>query len=194
MTHQDAIRLLLEIHPGFFDQPNIRRLSAANVYEEMLLPLAGFDAAVFSFPVPEGVSFGLYTGAHDALLAAVAQVGQGWVPLFRPEDRVYCAMAGDQIVSFCLVEEMGTHRLNGKTLRVAGPGCVGTVPAFRRQGIGLKMVCDVTDLLRREGYDISYIHFTGVAPWYARLGYRTCLRWTSQGPLEEECTLNFSEI
>ena len=62
---------------------------------------------------------------------------------------------------------------------------VRAAPAFRRRGIGLKMVCDVTALLRDAGCDYSYIHYTGVAPWYARLGYRTCLRWSCAGPLPE---------
>ncbi len=62
-------------------------------------------------------------------------------------------------------------------IRIAGPGCVGTVLKFRNQGIGLEMVRRVTQLLKEEGYDWSYIHYTGVADWYARLGYERVLRW-----------------
>ena len=185
MNRQDAAQLLEDIHPGFFEQLAIQRIPEGRIFEEMLLSLRDFDADAFSLPVPENVSFGFYTGPRDALVKAVEQVGPGWVPLFTPEERVYCGMRGDEIASFCLVEDMGAHALNGRRVRVGGPGCVGTVPAFRRQGIGLRMVLDVTSILRREGYDISYIHFTGVAPWYAKLGYCTCLRWTGQGPLPE---------
>ncbi|MBQ9197171.1 MAG: GNAT family N-acetyltransferase [Clostridia bacterium] len=185
MDHAEAVGLLEGIHPGFFDQPNIKRIPDQRVFEEMLLWLRDFDAADFPLPVPPEVTFGPYTGPREALLTAVAQVGEGWVPLFTPESRVYCGMYGDRIASFCLVEDMGVHQLAGRRVRVAGPGCVGTVPAFRRMGIGLRMVCDVTALLRQEGYDISYIHYTAVAPWYAKLGYRTCLRWTGSGPIRE---------
>ena len=40
-----------------------------------------------------------------------------------------------------------------------------------------------TEILKNEGYDLSYIHYTGVADWYARLGYQSILQWTSQGIL-----------
>ena len=50
---------------------------------------------------------------------------------------------------------------------------------------GIKAREDVEAILRQEGYDISYIHYTGVAPWYAKLGYRTFLRWTRNGFLPE---------
>lgn len=174
-----------EMHPGFFDRPSIQALDAEDVFAEMLLPLERFDPAAFRLPVPAEVSFGFYTGPMTPLLAAVGRVDGGWPPIFKPQSRVYCGFFGDRIASFCLVEEMGVHSLNGKRLRFGGPGCVGTAPEYRRLGIGLKMVCDVTDILRREGCGISYIHFTGVAPWYARLGYRTCLKWTRDGFLPE---------
>ena len=95
--------------------------------------------------------------------------------------RVYCAFDGDRVASFCLLEDMGTYR----GLRVAGPGCVGTLPEYRRRGIGLRMVQNATALLAAEGYDIGYIHYTGVGPWYARLGYRTVLRWNRDGVVDQ---------
>ena len=186
MNQPNAVQLLEGIHPGFFAQASIRKIPKDRIFEEMLLPLREFDGEAFSLPVPEGVSFGFYAGPREELLKAVERVGPGWVPLFKPGERVYCGMCRGQIASFCLLEDMGTHLLDGHRVRVAGPGCVGTVPAFRRQGIGLRMVRDATAVLRQEGYDISYIHFTGVANWYAKLGYCTCLRWTSEGPLPEK--------
>ena len=57
----------------------------------------------------------------------------------------------------------------------------GTIPAYRKQGIGLKMVQNATAILKEVGYDLSYIHYTAVGHWYARLGYQTILRWNSQG-------------
>ena len=79
---------------------------------------------------------------------------------------------------------MGEHELDGKLIKIGGPGCVGTVFGYRRQGIGLKMVQDVTRILKDEGYDISYIHYTGVAHWYAKLGYQSILKWDRHGILK----------
>lgn len=177
--------LFNEMHPGFFDRPNIRARTSDEAFDEMLLPLDAFDPAAFGLSVPEDVFFGFYTGPMEPLLDAVRRVDPGWPPIFTPERRVYCGFCQDRIASFCIVEDMGAHMLNGKRLRFGGPGCVGTAPEFRRLGIGLKMVCNVTAILRQEGYDISYIHYTGVAPWYAKLGYRTFLRWTRDGFLPE---------
>ena len=56
-----------------------------------------------------------------------------------------------------------------------------TDPAYRRRGIGLEMVRRATGILKEKGYDISYIHYTGVAHWYAKLGYQTVLRWNGNG-------------
>ena len=55
----------------------------------------------------------------------------------------------------------------------------------RAKGIGLRMVQSATAMLAAEGYDIGYIHYTGVGPWYARLGYRTVLRWNRDGFVEQ---------
>ena len=59
-----------------------------------------------------------------------------------------------------------------------------TLPEYRRQGIGLKMVQNVTAILKAEGYDLSYIHFTGVGRWYEKLGYHTTLRWSRDGVVD----------
>ena len=38
-------------------------------------------------------------------------------------------------------------------------------------------------ILKEEGYDYSYIHYTGVAPWYEKLGYQTFAKWNKNGVL-----------
>ena len=76
---------------------------------------------------------------------------------------------------------MGVHGVNGREYKIGGPGCVGTLPEFRNKGIGLTMVRNVTQILKAEGYDYSYIHFTGIAQWYEKLGYKTCVRWNKNG-------------
>ena len=96
-----------------------------------------------------------------------------------------CALDGGRVVSFCLVGEFLTVERGGRTIRIGGPGCVGTVPDHRRRGIGLKLVENATLLLKQEGFDYSWIHYTGVAPWYRKLGYRPVLRWNRSGFLPE---------
>ena len=184
----DYAGLLNAIHPGFFEEPFIRALPAGKIYEEMILDVRAFDPAAFSLPVPQNATFGFWQGDRAALLAAVAAVDADWPQFFSADAKVYCGFVNGQIASFCIMEDMGTHGFAGRAARFGGPGCVGTLPAYRRQGIGLRMVCDVTALLRDAGCDYSYIHYTGVAPWYARLGYRTCLRWSCAGPLTENGT------
>ena len=174
---RDWAALFCRMHSGFFEQPHIRALPEDGVWEEMALDLSGFSADAVKIPVPEGITFGLYRGEIEPLREVVRQVDESWPVIFRPGWRVYCAFDGGQVASFCLLEDMGTY----DGLRVGGPGCVGTLPAWRRRGIGLKMVQNATEILKREGFDLSYIHFTGVADWYARLGYRTVLRWSKTG-------------
>ena len=169
--------LFEQMHPGFFEMPNIRRLPEKSPFEEMALDLHTFSGDASAVPAPKGVSFSLYAGGLDALRADIARVDEGWPELFDGSRRIYCAFAGDRVASFCLLEDMAVFR----GLRVGGPGCVGTLPEYRRRGIGLEMVRRATALLKADGFDVSYIHFTGVAPWYARLGYRTVLRWTRDG-------------
>ncbi len=171
--------LFFHMHPGFFEKENIRALPAGKVYEEMTLELSGFSESAMDISVPEGIVFKLYDGSLEKLRQDVARVDEGWVELYGPKDRVYCAMDGDKIASFCMLEDM--TRYGG--LKIGGPGCVGTVPEYRKRGIGLKMIQNATGILKNEGFDLSYIHFTGVAPWYAKLGYRTVLRWNREGIL-----------
>ena len=167
------------LFPRFWESPGIRSLPEHLTYDEMVLDLSAFHPEAFSLPVPEGITFGPYEGDMAALQAAVRAVDGGWVQYYRSRERVYCACAGKEPVSFCLVHGMGEY----KGLKVGGPGCVGTAPAWRRKGIGLAMVLRATALLKAEGFDLSWIHYTGVAPWYAKLGYRTVLTWNARGPV-----------
>lgn len=151
----------------------------------MFLSLESFQESDFEIPVSSEVTFGYYMGESEPLLEAVGQVEKGWPSFFTENSLVYCAYVDGEIASFCLIEDMGTYRIDGKTIKVGGPGCVGTVPKFRRRGIGLSMVSKATSILKEKGYDYSYIHYTGVASWYAKLGYRTEIRWGKNGILQD---------
>lgn len=171
-------QMFLALFPGFFERKDIRALPSDDVFEEQILRLGEFTPEE-SLSCPENITFGLYEGDVSRLHTAIREVEEDWVQFFGPQDPVYCAFDGEKVVSFCILDEMGTYQ----GLRVAGPGCVGTVPAYRKKGIGLKMVQNATAILKDRGYDICYIHYTQVGHWYARLGYRTVLRWNRDGIL-----------
>ncbi len=169
--------LFTVMHPGFFEKPWIRSIDPGEVFSEMILELKE------TRPLPpvqtaEGIRYGLLEGDRTGFYEAVERVVPSWVPIYRDSsDPVLCGFENGRVVSFCLLEEMTSYR----GLRIGGPGCVGTVPEARGRAVGLRMVQLATEHFRREGYDLSYIHYTGVDHWYARLGYRTVLRWTRDG-------------
>ena len=176
MTHEWQI-LFDEMHPNFFARPYIRAIPKDREYAEMALSLPAFSELDLAIPVPAGTRYALWKGSLEDLRESVRRVDTGWPEFYTGESRVLCGFAGDELASFCMLEDFGEHG----GLRIAGPGCVGTLPEHRRKGIGLRMIQLATRMLRDEGYDLSWIHFTGVAPWYARLGYRTVLTWGSDG-------------
>lgn len=76
---------------------------------------------------------------------------------------------------------MGTYEIKGQKIKIGGPGCVGTLPEYRDKGIGLTMVQHVTQILKEEGYDYSTIHYSYLASWYEKLGYKTIIKWNRNG-------------
>ncbi len=144
--------------------------------EEMTIDVQGFSSSEHKLPVPDNVTFGWYDGDFGRLKEAVADVDEEWVQYFSPEGRVFCGMMGDEIASFCEVDFDSECILSDGKNKVGVIGCVGTVHKYRKNGIGLKMVALATDELRKKGCDECFIHFTGVAPWYAKIGYRTFLK------------------
>ena len=76
---------------------------------------------------------------------------------------------------------MGEYEIDGKRIKIGGPGCVGTLPEYRNKGVGLSMVKYATQILKNEGFDYSYIHYTHISEWYSKLGYKTVLQWTKNG-------------
>lgn len=183
MKKEDYAKIFLESHPGFFEGNELKDFPEGRICEEMFLQLEQYDQTALSIPLPEGVTIGYYDGDRETLLAAADEVVPGWSEFFKKEESVFCARVYGELASFCLLEDMGQYTIDGKTIKVGGPGCVGTLPRFRRQGIGLAMIQKATGILKNQGYDYSYIHYTGVATWYAKLGYVTQLKWDKNGIL-----------
>lgn len=183
MTKQDYINLFNMMHPGFFEQEHIKNISDTAVAEEMMLPLNEFNPMLYDRKPDGNVSFGYFSGDYDKLKHDVYRVADDWVDYFKEDEKIYCAFIDGEVVSFCIVDDMGEYTLNGKKIKIGGPGCVGTLPEYRNRGIGLNMIKNVTEIFRDEGFDYSYIHYTGVSRWYAKLGYKTVLKWNGKGIL-----------
>lgn len=181
MKRQDAEHLFAQMHPGFFERPYVKNMNEQTRYDEQVLFLEAYSGD-YAPARADGIRFGYFgEGDVERLKQRVAEVDKTWVQYFGRTEAVYCAFDGEAVVSFCLIDDMGEHELGGKTVKVAGPGCVGTVPTYRRRGIGLDMVQNATKILKDRGYDLSYIHHTGVGHWYAKLGYETILTWGKDG-------------
>ena len=183
MEKQTAIRLFHSMNPGFFEQEDIQSLSKEWTFDEMILRLDEFDIHKYEKEFGSAVTFGFFNADRAELLNVVAQVQEDWPKCFEEGDRVFCAYLDGKVVSFCIVENMGAYNIDGQTLKIGGPGCVGTLPEYRDRGLGLMMVKKATQILKDEGYDYSYIHYTHIAQWYAKLGYETVLQWNKNGIL-----------
>lgn len=181
MNKQDYILLLDSMYPNFFERETVRNLPDEWICDEMILTLDEFEPSKYDKEFDNNISFGYYNGDLDKLKEKVEKVVQYWSKSYNGKHRIYCGYIDGEVVSFCLIEDKGIHDINGHQYRIGGPGCVGTLPEYRNKGIGLTMVKNVTQILKDEGYDYSYIHFTGVASWYEKLGYKSVLKWNKNG-------------
>ncbi len=183
MEKNELIALFNKMHPNFFVADHIRSLPEEYIFDEMILPLKLFDPTVYERYLGEAVTFGFFAGDINELKAAVGEVDSDWPQYFSKDKRIYCGFKNEKIASFAIISDLGTHSINGQDVRVGGPGCVGTVPRYRDCGIGLTLVKNITEILKNEGCDYSYIHYTYIAPWYEKLGYKVALRWNKNGIL-----------
>ncbi len=186
MNKQEFILLFNGLHPDFFESQAVCALPEEYVFDEMILELNKFEMHSYDKFFDSNVSFGFYDGDLDALRKEVERVEEHWVPFFDGKDRIFCGYVDGKVASFCLVSDMGMHKIKGHKCKIGGPGCVGTLPEYRDKGIGLTMVKNVTRILREEGYDYSYIHYTYLAPWYEKLGYKTAIKWSRNGIKQSE--------
>ena len=179
--NMDNKDLFFTLYPNFFEQDYVKNLSEQDKFDELVLELKDFSEKDIDIQVPQNITFGFWKGdINDPILQdAIKSVDTEWVQFFteKIKDRIYCAFDGDKIASFCIVDSFGNY----KDFKVGGPGCVGTVPEYRKKGIGLKLVQKATEILKTEGYDLSFIHWTKVAGWYQKLGYKLILNWNCKG-------------
>jgi predicted N-acetyltransferase YhbS len=65
--------------------------------------------------------------------------------------------------------------LRGVALPVGGIGSVATHPDYRRHGFATALLRDAIEQMERAGYALSFL-WTGLAPFYERLGWRVALQ------------------
>ncbi|MBR4083124.1 MAG: GNAT family N-acetyltransferase [Lachnospiraceae bacterium] len=169
--------LFNNMHPGFFRGENIRTMPEDWIFAELIMDLRGEVPKLSPLFYTNGITFGEYHGEIETLRDAVRRVNTDWVQYFNEGGRFFCAFDRKSIVAFCDLSDMG--RFHG--LHIGGPGCVGTIPEYRKQGIGLEMVRRATEIFKKEGYDLSWIHYTHLEKWYMKLGYKPVLHWNSKG-------------
>ena len=166
-----------KLNPGFFDREYLKDMKEDWIFAELVMDLKKELPVKDPVPCPDGIVLKRFEGDIEVLKKAVFEVNEDWVKYFNEGGCYFCAYEGDEIASFCFLGEMG--RVG--ELRIGGPGCVGTVPKFREQGIGLRMVQAGTEILKRDGFDLSWIHFTHLEKWYMKLGYEPVLHWNCKG-------------
>lgn len=149
---------------GFFEKQGGK---FSDCYYEMKLDLSGFEN---SFNSPDGIKFDYYKGSPEKLRSAVAAVDDEWIQFFSDETPVYCGFKDGEPVSFCMVDTDSVNLLSDGKNKVASIGCVGTLPQYRRQGIGLYMFASAAAQCREKGCDSVFIHYTPYDRWYGKLG------------------------
>ena len=158
---------------GFFEKYGFQFIGSC---EEMKRSIQDFCIDNYALPVPENTSFGWYQGSMKELEKAVADVEADWAKYFDENSNVFCGWCNNEISSFCIVDYDSECILSNGNNKVGTIGCVGTVHKYRKKGIGLKMVALASEELKKQKCDLCFIHFTGVASWYAKLGYETFLK------------------
>lgn len=157
---------------GFFEKQGYQSIGGC---DEMLLELKNFCIDDYELHGSDSAEYGWYEGDLNKIHTAVACVDESWVKYFNNFENIYVAKVNGKIASFCLVDLNCQNYLTDMYGRIGMPGCVGTVPEFRNRGVALEMIANVTEYLKKQGMDVSFIYFTGVSKWYEKIGYKTYL-------------------
>lgn len=156
----------------FFEKNGYRSVGSC---DEMFLDLREFCIDDYKFRGHDIAEYHWFDGDLKEIRDAVAGVDESWLPYFNNPEKIFVGCVGGEIASFCLVDMNCQNYLTDSYGKVGMPGCVGTVPKFRNKGIAIEMVAKVTEYLKEQKMDISFIYFTGVAEWYEKIGYKTFL-------------------
>ena len=145
------------------------------MFVEMALDLNEYQEKL---PSVRDVFFGIYSGDLERIRQIVEKVDKKWCKYFTDNTTIFCGFINKEPASFCIITTMADSILSDDKFKIGGIACVGTVPEYRKHGIGLKMVDIATLRLKKQGCDIAYIHYTHLEKWYKKLGYETVARFS----------------
>jgi ribosomal protein S18 acetylase RimI-like enzyme len=143
---------------------------------EMSLDVGGYTEK--TAPIP-GITFGRFDGDVETIRAIVRQVEPDWAKYFSEDSFIFCAYANGEPISFCLVDELADGCMLARPgIKVGSIGCVGTVPQYRRRGIGLDMTAQSVRILKDRGCDRVQLLYLVFDKWYGKLGFKiTSTQW-----------------
>lgn len=151
----------------------------------MCLSLVNFDKNALTIPpTPETIDFRFtdYSDETDksALLKAVRDAETNWVNIFETcVDPVMLAMLGGKIIGFQILSPNGGRFLPNEN--VGCIGCVGVIHETRKKGIGLRMVAEGADWLKRNGCLSIELRYVELVEWYKKIGfYTTGKQWMGE--------------
>ncbi|MBQ8791089.1 MAG: GNAT family N-acetyltransferase [Ruminiclostridium sp.] len=145
-----------------------------------------FEYVGLDIPKPENITYRLAGDSDkEELLKAVEQVEPDWVELYKScDDDVLLAICDGEIAGFEMVNEYGGNFTKGENVKHGCIGCVGTVPKFRKRGIGLDMTANAVQRLRALGCDKVQLLYLVLDKWYGKLGfYITSTQWMGEKKL-----------
>ncbi len=94
-------------------------------------------------------------------------------------EQIRIAEVDGKIVSHVWVAERPVFYRGQVVLPMGGIGGVGTLPEYRRRGLATQLLQDAIAYMERKGHAISML-FTGINPFYARLGWADFPEWRFQ--------------
>ncbi|MDE5742090.1 MAG: GNAT family N-acetyltransferase [Oscillospiraceae bacterium] len=162
--------------------------TAHNGCLEMRMNMSDFDFEELDIPpCPNNITFGYISEDRKTeLVEAVKKVSEEWVQYFTFDSPIFVAETDGKIASFCIVDTNADTIISTDKNSVGVVGCVGTVPEYRRNGIGLAMVANAVQDAKQKGCDEIFIHYTYLDWWYGRLGFKTFLHyWFGEKELQK---------
>ncbi len=142
-----------------------------------------FEYVALDIPKPENVTYRLAKDSDkEELLKAVQAAEPGWTDLYRNcDDDILLAICDDKIVAFEMINENGGIFTKEDNIIHGCIGCVGTIPQYRKRGIGLDMTANAVQRLRALGCDKVQLLYLVLDKWYGKLGfYITSTQWMGE--------------
>ena len=154
-----------------------RGYKASNGCIEMKMALSDFSEDKIP-PCPQDVKFGYCPeDRRTELREAVKRVHSDWLEYFDLGSPVFTAERDGKLAGFCIVDVNADTIISTGKNNIGMIGCVGVLPEFRRNGIGLAMVAKAMLDVKNQGCDEAFIHFTYLDWWYGKLGFKTFLHY-----------------